>query len=365
MGLSIKWDITYHCNLFCEHCVNGNYLNNTFSDEICLEKIKQIILDIKEYVEIDYIHFLGGEPLTRKDFIEITDFLEAEDIPFGFNTNGLLFNSQIIDRIFNNKCLQDVVISLEGPNEEINDHIRGKKVFSIAQNRINYVNEYKEKNRSTKAKLNINTVLCTENYKYINDMIKFCNNNKIDEICFLDYIEDGNGKGKKLGLSIEQKIETLINLSKLDKNLYKNLKIIPKFVRPLAKQFLKICYNLDMPDITHYCNAGLSFAFIDNYGNLYPCDRQRENIEFNQENICLSKNKFVDIWNSQNFDNVFKRMYQRNLYMDIDPCSRCNHLLVDCFPCYVDILRHKTKLVSECKGFLERAEQIGVDLFNG
>ena len=43
MSVTIKWDITYKCNLNCNHCINGKYLNKDY-DEIDLETIKKLFL---------------------------------------------------------------------------------------------------------------------------------------------------------------------------------------------------------------------------------------------------------------------------------------------------------------------------------
>ena len=66
-------------------------MDNNDNNEISLNEIKQTVSKIISYTPIEYIHFLGGEPLTRKDIFEIFDFLESLKIKFGFNTNSLVF----------------------------------------------------------------------------------------------------------------------------------------------------------------------------------------------------------------------------------------------------------------------------------
>ena len=46
MGLTIKWDSTYMCNLNCKHCINGDYLGD-ISIELNYEEFENIIKDIK------------------------------------------------------------------------------------------------------------------------------------------------------------------------------------------------------------------------------------------------------------------------------------------------------------------------------
>lgn len=62
--ITIKWDITYKCNLMCNHCLNGNYLNNKETEIVYMDMVR-IIDEINNNIPVKYIHFLGGEPLTH------------------------------------------------------------------------------------------------------------------------------------------------------------------------------------------------------------------------------------------------------------------------------------------------------------
>lgn len=42
MGITIKWDCTYKCNLNCTHCINGDFLGKT-DDEMNLTEIKKVL----------------------------------------------------------------------------------------------------------------------------------------------------------------------------------------------------------------------------------------------------------------------------------------------------------------------------------
>lgn len=56
MGLSIKWDITYKCNLFCKHCINGDLLNNK-SEELRTEEVYSIIDNISNSLKLTIFIF--------------------------------------------------------------------------------------------------------------------------------------------------------------------------------------------------------------------------------------------------------------------------------------------------------------------
>lgn len=350
MGLSLKWDITYKCNLMCDHCINGDYLSNS-GDEVSYEEIVKIIDEISECIPIDYIHFLGGEPLTRKDFIDVLYYLESKNIKYGFNSNGLLFNKEVLQRIGHLKCFDSIVISLEGPNAEVNDKIRGKNVFNILIDRMRAVNYYKERNPESTFKLCVNTVVTAMNYEYIPDIIALCEREDVAELSLLEFIEDGNGKGKNLSLKPEQ----FLNVVRLvaENYTYKKgkMKIIPKFARPLAKNYANACLNLEFPDIAHGCGAGATSLFLDNHGFVYPCDRERK---FNDHKYKMEGNDFWKMWNSEDFARPFSIYFGDEIYKNIIPCNQCEYLCESCFPCYLGVREDVESEMQMCRIMKEK-----------
>ncbi len=352
MGLSIKWDITYKCNLLCDHCINGNYLNN-FGDEVSYEEITRIIDEISECIPIDYIHFLGGEPLTRKDFLDILFYLDKKNIRYGFNSNGLLLNKAVLNQIGYLKCFDSVVVSLEGPNAEINDMIRGKNVFNILLDRMKTINKFKEEHPESLFKICVNTVVTSLNYEYISDIIKLCEQENIDELSLLEFIEDGHGIGKKLSLEPQQFLSVVKTVGENYTNNNSRLKIIPKFARPLAKNYARQCLDLDFPDIEHGCGAGATTLFLDNCGFIYPCDRERK---FSNNKYKLKGNDFWKMWNSESFCKPFSIYFGDEVYKNISPCNQCEYLCDKCFPCYLGVNTDKESKMQMCSKMKEEMD---------
>lgn len=353
MGLSIKWDITYKCNLMCNHCINGNFLNNN-EDEISLDDIKKIITKINDNIKIEYIHFLGGEPLTRTDFIDILEFLNLNKIKFGFNSNGLLLTEKNVNRLCKLNYLDNIVLSLEGPNERINDEIRGKNIFNTVLCRINLLNAYKSQNPSCKTKININCVVTTENYEYIIDLIKLCEKNNVDELSLLEFIEDGNGVGKNFVLDSEQFLEVVRVVAEYYTHNKNSMKIIPKFARPLAKDYVNMCFNLDFPPIYHGCGAAATSLFLDNKGYIYPCDRNRK---YCNNKYSLLEHNFFDIWNNDDFTLPFTRYYGDKIYKNMQPCNDCTYLCNECFPCHLGVFPDELSVMNRCQLLKNRMQK--------
>ncbi len=335
MGLSIKWDITYKCNLFCKHCINGDLLDNK-KDELNTKEIYSIIDNISNSVEIDYIHFLGGEPTVRKDLSNIFDYLSKKNINFGFNTNCINFNSEKHKDILLNKNLKYIVVSLEGPNETINDLIRGKNVFKIILGNLKDIIKFKKDN-NLDFKIRVNTVISKTNYNYILEMIDFCVDLGVDELDLLELIIQGNAKNLNISINDEEEIKLVEDIAKKNQQVKDKLKINPKFARPIVKDYVDKALGLEFPDIYHGCSAGMNFAFINNLGYLYPCDRylSKKLNGKNIENYNLKNNNFFKVWGEIDFDVPFKSLENMEYENQYDPCNRCKYFKKSCFPCFL------------------------------
>jgi len=111
---------TLKCNCHCETCL---WKDNTKKDELTLEEIKRIYSEAKDAGFIVTILW-GGEPLIRKDIIEIIKFVKR-GLKFaivGIVTNGWFLPEKIKEF---GSDLDFILISLDSPKAEEHDQIRG------------------------------------------------------------------------------------------------------------------------------------------------------------------------------------------------------------------------------------------------
>lgn len=126
------FSITSSCNLHCSGCYAR--ANNSCNDNICKDnekslddkRINELFLEASE-LGINFILLAGGEPLLRKNVIEIAK--NHKKILFPIFTNGTLINDEYLE-IFNKNRNLLPILSLEG-REDKTDNRRGEGVFSI------------------------------------------------------------------------------------------------------------------------------------------------------------------------------------------------------------------------------------------
>ena len=102
----IYLEITNACNLNCPFCENDK--GNSFMD---IEKIKNILSQIKEVCNYIYLHVLG-EPLLHPNIEEILTYCDNLDLNVQLVTNGLLLYKDLLKH----KCLRKLSISLHAVN---------------------------------------------------------------------------------------------------------------------------------------------------------------------------------------------------------------------------------------------------------
>ncbi|MFC2156459.1 radical SAM protein [Acidobacteriota bacterium] len=117
------FSITDRCNLSCKGCYHSE-LRQSPKEEMSAEKIRDTLSEARD-LGISFVVIAGGEPLVRREILDITD--EFPEIIFLVFTNGMLIDDELIHRLKRQSNFVPV-ISLEGYEEET-DGRRGEGVF--------------------------------------------------------------------------------------------------------------------------------------------------------------------------------------------------------------------------------------------
>ena len=97
----VSWNLTYRCNLACEHCYLDAGPNKVklpafndrseLSTEQCFRIVDQIAAFAPECVTI----LTGGEPLLRRDIVEIIRYAAAQGLWVVVGTNGVVKSTPV------------------------------------------------------------------------------------------------------------------------------------------------------------------------------------------------------------------------------------------------------------------------------
>lgn len=126
---------TLSCNLRCKHCLVS--AGNSLEGEMTTEEIKGLIDEASE-LGVKRFYITGGEPFVRGDIFEVIDYItNKKGRELIILTNAMLLDNEKIATLQSLKSPRLVIqVSLEGPNAEIHDRLRGKGSFDRALNGI-------------------------------------------------------------------------------------------------------------------------------------------------------------------------------------------------------------------------------------
>lgn len=128
----MSFQITNRCNLNCRHCLRDQE-RETITD-LPLELFKKILRRAREAYGINYATLTGGEPLMYPELAQLFSFVTEEDFAIALVSNGYFIpkSMPLLKEPEVKKRLTAVAISVEGPDAEVHDSIRGPGSYKRA-----------------------------------------------------------------------------------------------------------------------------------------------------------------------------------------------------------------------------------------
>lgn len=290
----IVWNITNHCNLgTCKYCYQNSSTNKT-SKELNLEKKLDLVNQFAD-MNVGYIIFSGGEPLTSKDFFKVAKYTVKKRIGASIATNGILLNKENAKKL-KGIGIRTVNVTLNGVRAEIHDSLVGKK--GIWEKSVNAIKNSKKYG----LRVETDSVITPENFSELEELINFSINLGVDGIKLLPLIPSGRGK-EVGGLSNEQ-MERIIQIGY--ENFLKGKGVMvgdAKYLFELNKHDKGIYDFLGIRIAHRGCCAGRSYCAIQSDGIITPCPFLP--IEAGD----IKKETFYNIWNNSE---LFKKLRDRN-----------------------------------------------------
>jgi radical SAM protein with 4Fe4S-binding SPASM domain len=243
-------NITYKCNLRCKHCHSS--FGTPLENELTLEEIKNIIKEASVYNECK-LFISGGEPFCRTDILDIlkiaSDYFPDKVMLI---TNGTLITEKHADELA--QLPIRIQVSLEGPDPESNDCIRGTGVFTKA---VKTIRMLKERGIPPVVRM---TLLKTNIHK-IEEMIQFVEKEGLDFVS-LGTLQR-SGRAYEAVKDIDPSTDELIAVYREIRVLDPDLSLIH-----FAEGLTPAVSRLEKYDL---CGAGSAMLSVGADGGVYPC----------------------------------------------------------------------------------------------
>ncbi len=153
-------DITTNCNLRCKHCRVEEVQYN-----MSLEEIEIICKKLRTY-STSMLFISGGEPLIRKDIVDVIKSVKQYIPLITINTNATLLTEELLLQLID-AGVNYIQVSLDGLEKD-HDAIRGKGTFQKVLNNLYLISKYKNK-----VLLQISCVVSKMNIDAMDDFVAF------------------------------------------------------------------------------------------------------------------------------------------------------------------------------------------------
>ncbi len=179
----VVWNTTRRCNLKCVHCYSHSE-DKTYQGELSFDEGKALIDDLSDFGS-PVILFSGGEPLIRKDILELIRYAVSKGRRAVVSTNGTLIDAGMAVKL-KEIGLSYVGISLDGLRET-HDSFRGfKGTFDRAMQAIDNC-------REVGLKVGLRFTINRRNYEDIPGIFDLVEDRDIPRICFYHLVYAGRG----------------------------------------------------------------------------------------------------------------------------------------------------------------------------
>lgn len=274
----ISWNLTYRCNLACEHCyldagkgwsdrLNGAGTSGELSTRECFKVIDEIAAFAPECLTI----LTGGEPLLRPDILEIIRYTHGKDLWVVVGTNGVLITETLATKL-KNAGARGLALSLDALRPEDHDRFRG--VEGSWRNTVRGAKILAD----VGLPFTIQTTVARHNARDLEAIARFAYEElaaKVWNLFFLTPTGRGHEYAESHDMTSEQYDQVLADVLRIQEiyasRMMVNAKCAPHYIKALIE------HQPDSPFIKSYtggaggCPAGTHYLGIRPNGDVTPC----------------------------------------------------------------------------------------------
>jgi len=293
---------TMACNLRCKHCLVS--AGRGFKDELTTGEIKRLVDEAID-LGVKRFYITGGEPFIKEDIFEIINYITKEKRrDLIILTNATLFDDKKIAALEKVKTPKLILqVSLEGPNAQIHDKLRGKGSFDKTVEGI-------KKLKGIGITPIISTAINKYNEKYIADTSRFLSKIGVKEHSILWMHTRGRGANNLNELFVpSERIATIMSGMR---KVYKEQEIIVDNIESLkARVRTKRGRKYDL------CNNCYEKVCVNSDGHVYPCASLNGDKHFDAGSI--RERSLKDIW----LDSEVMKRCRDNSVEEKSGCKDC------------------------------------------
>jgi SynChlorMet cassette radical SAM/SPASM protein ScmE len=313
----VTLNITNQCNLHCLYCAVSASKNA--SGNLNFEEWERVIDELGR-IKVFNLVISGGEPFLRLDFFEILKTIFRYHFRISINTNGTIVNEAIFNLLAHSNRLDNIQISLDGPDSQTHDRIRGMGSFDR-------IMDYVKVLRRWTLPFSFNVVVCRNNKDLLEPITAFAKRLGAVQVTFSPLSPQGSALAHldDLFLSFEEEKSVEADLKRLRRDFF-------EFVGGNMLETFDLMDRISHMDISQRsmteinkitsCGGSISDCSIRPEGWVIPCDRLWD---YRVGNV--RDKSFQSIWLHSEGFREFRKRYLRDMD-SFEECRRCPYTCV-------------------------------------
>jgi AdoMet-dependent heme synthase len=274
----VSWNVTSACPLRCPHCyIDAGQPVPAGPDELSTSEGRSLI-DALALAGTRVLILSGGEPLLRKDILDLVRYGTLKGLRMAIGTSGTLLDWKCAENL-KAAGISSVAISLDSLRPSIHDRFRG--VQGSWRKAMKGITACLDE----EIPIRINTTVSGENFAELGDIVSFGQGLGIHDFQVFFTVPVGRAADSKI--PDPERYESMIG-EVLEKTARPGISVRPTCV----PQFMRIAkeQGFDHPSWSRGCIAGLSYCRICPDGEVTPCPY----LPVTGGNV--RKTTFSDIW---------------------------------------------------------------------
>ena len=275
----VSWNLTYRCNLACEHCyldAGGKpsglpiVTDAAFADkseldtEGCLRVVDQIAALAPEALTI----LTGGEPLLRPDILEIVEYASSRDLWVVVGTNGVLV-SENLAMTLHQAGVRGMALSLDSLDPTTHDRFR--RVEGAFDNTVSGAKVLAARQMS----FIIQTTVGAHNHDELEAIAEFAHRELAAKVWNLYFLVP-SGRGAFVSDMTDEQYDGVLNTvlrlqKKYRDRMMVNAKCAPHFLRTVLADDPASPFIKSFSGGAAGCPAGTQYLGIRPNGDVTPC----------------------------------------------------------------------------------------------
>jgi radical SAM protein with 4Fe4S-binding SPASM domain len=307
----VSWNLTYRCNLACEHCyldAGGKpsglpvVTDSAFADrsELDTEGCRRVIDEIASLAPEALTILTGGEPLLRHDILEIIAYAHTRELWVVVGTNGVLVTESLADTL-SQAGVRGMALSLDSLEPATHDLFR--RVQGAFANTVEGAKVLAKKGMS----FIIQTTIGSHNCDQLEAIAEFAHQELEAKVWNLYFLVP-SGRGAFISDMTDQQydgvLDSVLRLQKTYRDrMLVNAKCAPHYLRTVLADDPSSPFVKSFSGGAGGCPAGIQYLGIRPNGDVTPCPY----LPLFGGN--LKTDDLVQVWNESD---VFREIRQRS-----------------------------------------------------